>query len=125
MKIINKILMVFVLSLAFSIAASAAPHSVTLGWTKSVDDTGASGQGYTIWRQSGTCPASVTTTAGFTALNASLVTGITFTDSTVVPGTYCYIGTFTEAGATSLPSNTAGAVILPLAPTNVTVTGSN
>lgn len=125
MNWLKKILAVSVLAFALPLVASAAPHSVALSFTKSVDDTGATGSGYTTWRLSGVCPASVTTTTGFTSLNASLFTGNTYTDSTVTPGSYCYVITFTAASATSVPSNTASAVILPAAPTNVTVTGSN
>jgi hypothetical protein len=66
----------------------------------------------------------VTSTSGFTSLNSTLFTTTTFTDSTVTPGTYCYVVTFTNPTATSGPSNTAAATILPAAPTNVTVTGT-
>lgn len=116
---------VLVAVLGLTLPALASAHSVGLTFTKSTDDTGAAGQGYIAWRLSGTCPANVTTTAGFTSLNATLFTGNTFTDSTVVPGNYCYIVTFTAASAQSVPSNTAGALILPAAPTNVTVGSSN
>ncbi len=126
MKFLKRILSVAALALALSmsVVASAAPHSVTLTFTRSVDDSQATGQGYTAWRMSGACPASVTTTTGFTSLNASLFTTTTYVDSTVVPGSYCYIVTFSNPTATSVPSNTAPAVILPAAPTNVTVTGT-
>lgn len=124
MKTFKKLLFGVALTLAMSVAASAQAHSVTLGWTKSTDDTGAAGQGYTIFRAGGACPASVTTTTGFTAVNAALVTGTTFTDSTVTTGAFCYIATFTSGGVSSVPSNTAPAVILPAKPTNVTVTGT-
>lgn len=123
MNWLKRILAVSVLAITLPVMASA--HSVALSFTKSTDDTGATGQGYTAWRLSGTCPASVTTTTGFTSLNSTLFTGTTFTDSTVIPGNYCYVLTFTAASASSVPSNTAAAVILPAAPTNVTVTGSN
>lgn len=113
------------LVLFLGISTQAKAHSVALSFTKSTDDTGATGQGYQTWRLTGSCPASVTTTAGFTALNTTLFTGATFTDSTVTPGSYCYIVTFTAAAATSVPSNTAAPVILPAAPTNVIVSGSN
>jgi hypothetical protein len=123
MNLLKKFFVVSVLAFALPLMASA--HSVSLTFTKSVDDTGATGQGYTTWRQSGTCPASVTSTTGFTSLNSTLFTGSSYTDSTVTPGNYCYIVTFTAASAVSNPSNTAAAVILPAAPTNVTVTGTN
>jgi len=124
MKTVKQLLCGLALVLGLSVTASAQAHSVTLTLTKSTDDTGAAGQGYTTWRTSGTCPASVTTTTGFTAVNATLFTGTTFTDTTVTPGAYCYVVTFTAAAATSLPSNTVNPAILPAKPTNVTVTGT-
>lgn len=116
------------LSLVFVLAVPtfAKAHSVQLTYTKSTDDTGAAGQGYTAYRLSGACPSTApTTTTGFTALNTTLFTGTTYTDTTVVPGQYCYILTFTSAAAQSVPSNDVAATILPAAPTNVTVTGAN
>lgn len=118
----KKILGTIVLALALSVSASA--HSTTLTFNKSTDDTGAAGQGYTAWRLTGTCPATVTDTTGFTALNSTLFTGTSFVDSTVTPGNYCYVVTFTSS-AQSVPSNTAGAAVLPAAPTNVKVTSVN
>ncbi len=99
-------------------AAMAAPHSVTLSWTASTD----AGVNYNVYRISGTCPATAT---GFTQLNASAVTTTTYTDSGMVPGKWCYYVTSTLGGAESLPSNMASAVILPSAPTAVTITSSN
>ena len=119
----KRVLLGLVFSLAVPVLASA--HSVTLGFTKSTDDTGAAGQGYTAWRLSGTCPASVTSTAGFTSLNSTLFTTNAYTDATVIPGNYCYVVTFTSAATASNPSNTAGAAILPAAPTNVKIGSSN
>jgi hypothetical protein len=123
MNWIKRSLFISILAVVMPIVASA--HSVSLTFTKSVDDTGATGQGYTMYRLSGTCPANVTTTAGFTALNSTLFTVNSYTDSTVVPGAYCYVATFTASSSQSVPSNTAPAVILPAAPTNVTVGSSN
>jgi hypothetical protein len=123
MNFLKKAVMVLALFAAVPVMAKA--HSVSLGFTKSTDDTGATGQGYTAWRSTGSCPASVTSTTGFTSLNTTLFTGATFTDSTVTPGTYCYIVTFTASSASSVPSNAVAATILPAAPTSVTVTSSN
>jgi len=113
------------LALALAIPTLASAHTATLTFTKSVDDTGATGSGYTAWRQSGSCPANVTSTTGFTALNSTLFTGATYLDSTVVPGTYCYVVTFTAASASSIPSNTGAAIILPATATNVTIGNVN
>jgi hypothetical protein len=122
MNWIKKSVLTFALSLALPILASA--HSVTLSFTKSVDDTGAVGSGYTTWRMSGSCPATApTTTAGFTSLNAVLFQGNSYLDSSVIPGSYCYLLTFSSPTATSVPSNDAGATVQPAPPTNV-ITGT-
>lgn len=112
----------------FAIPTFAQAHSVSLGWTKSTDDTGVTGQGYTIYRMSGSCPTTApTTTTGFTALNTALLAAgtVAYTDTTVIPGTYCYLATFTAASAVSGVSNDAAATILPAAPTGVKVSSSN
>lgn len=119
-----KILAGLVLFFGLAFAASAAPHSVTLTFTASADDLGSTGAGYgyTAWRASGTCPTTApTTTTGFTALNSMPFLTTTYTDSTVTVGQFCYLVTFTSGTAQSLPSNTAGAAVLPQAPTNVKV----
>ena len=106
--------------LSLAPSAHAQGHSVTLGFTKSVDDTGVTGSGYTAWRANGTCPASVTDTTGFTALNSTLFTGTSYVDSAVTGGsTYCYMVTFTLSGNSSVPSNTAQTVVPVAPPTNV------
>jgi hypothetical protein len=125
MNWIKRILLAGIFATMLSVSASAQAHSVTLTFTRSVDDTSAAGQGYTTWRLASACPASVTSTTGFIAVNATLFTTTTYTDSTVVPGKYCYVITFTSGSASSVPSNTGAATILPAAPTNVTITGSN
>lgn len=119
----KKVLVGFLFAVAMPILASA--HSVTLSFTKSTDDIGAAGSGYTTWRMTGSCPASVTTTAGFTALNATVFTTNSYVDAGIAPGAYCYIVTFKTSSATSVPSNTSAAAILPVPPTTVTVTDSN
>lgn len=116
----KKAILGFLFALAVPVLVSA--HSVTGTFTKSTDDTGATGSGYTTWRLSGTCPTNPTTTTGFTSLNSTPYTVATFTDSTVTPGTYCYVVTFSNSTATSVPSNTASAVIQPAAPLNLTIT---
>lgn len=123
LKWVKRVFFSFVFAAIMPVIASA--HSAQLTFTKSTDDTAAPGQGYTTWRMSGACPANVTTTAGFTALNSTLFTTNTYTDSTVIPGTYCYVVTFTAGSASSVPSNTALVVILPQAPTNVIIGSSN
>ena len=98
------------------------PHCVVLSWVASVDT---SVTGYNIYRQvltTGTCPASVTSTAGFTKVNSTPIVGLTYTDSTVSnPSTNCYVGTAVNAAGESGPSNVASATVSfpPSAPPTV------
>lgn len=116
---IKRILMVAGLMLACAGAAGAQTgHSVNLAWTASTD----SGSTYNLYRLSGACPASGT--AGFAKITATPVTGVTYTDSGVSAGAYCYYATAVLNGAESAPGNLASAVILPAAPTALTITGT-
>lgn len=84
-------------------AAAPAAHSVGLGWDAS---SSASIAGYNVYR-------SGSQSGPFTRLNGSLVSGLTYTDSTVVGGdTYYYVTTAVDAKGDESPhSNTAKAVI--------------
>ena len=103
----------------FGAWAPADAHSVSLSWTASTDSVA----GYNIYRLAGACPASGST--GFTKITAAIVTGTTYTDSSITPGAYCYYATSTVNGAESAPSNFASAVILPAPPTALSTTGTN
>jgi len=103
----------------FCNVAHAQAHSASLTWTASTD----SGVSYNVYRLSGACPS--TATSGFAKINAALVTATTYADSTVAPGTYCYYATAVLNGAESIPSNLASAVILPAAPTALSIAGTN
>jgi hypothetical protein len=110
--------------LLMSCAASA--HTVTLTLTRSVDDTGAVGSGYTTYRMNGVCPSDVSNTVGFTALNSVPFTTTTYIDTGMLPGTYCYVITFTSASATeSVPSNHVNAVDKNAPPSGLKVTNTN
>jgi len=73
-------------------------HSVTLSWIAGADDTG-----FNIYRASGVCPASVSTTpitTGFAKVaTLTSATPANYVDSTVVIGTYCYFITGTAGAA--------------------------
>jgi|ERR1700674_2555284 hypothetical protein len=112
--------LVFLLILIlFCNVVHAQAHSASLTWTASTD----SGVSYNIYRLSGACPSAATT--GFAKITAAPLTATTYTDSTVAPGTYCYYATAVLNGAESIPSNLASAVILPAAPTALSVAGTN
>lgn len=109
-----------VLALALLITAAAiaqSAHSVTLNWNASVD----SGVAYNLYRATSACPAS-----GLPANASKIASGLTvltYNDVNVTTGNaYCYYVTATLNGVESLPSNNANAVILPAAPSALTVT---
>lgn len=89
---------------------TAAPHSVVLTWTPSVD-----GGAVTVYRATGACSVS--------SVFASITTGIaanTYTDGTVGIGAFCYQVTTIVNGRESAPSNQITAVVLPSPPTSLT-----
>lgn len=107
----------FALLLNMVIVGSAFAHTATLSYTASPD----TGVTYNIYRITGTCPA---TPVGFTKINTAPVSALIFVD-TLSAGSYCYYVTAALNGAESVPSNLAPAVILPGAPTAVTITSTN
>lgn len=92
---------------AFAQCGTAA-HCVVLSWTASVDTSVSS---YSIYRLTGSCPATApTTTTGFTKINASPITGLTFTDLSIsATASYCYVATAVNSAGESGPSNDASA----------------
>jgi hypothetical protein len=112
-----------ILALALSLATPVrAQHSASLTWGASPDAAANPTLSYNVYRLSGACPTSGT--AGFTKLNTTPVTTLTFTDSTIALGNACYYVTATLNGAESVPSNTASAVVLPGVPTLLKITGT-
>lgn len=97
----------------------AQAHAVSLTWTASTDG----GVSYNIYRLSGACPSSGT--SGFSKITGTPVSGTAYTDSNVAAGTYCYYATSVLNGAESAPSNLASAVILPAAPTALSIAGTS
>lgn len=98
--------------------SALAEHSVALGWTASSDAAANPTLIYNLYRLSGNCPATVTPGSG-TAFKG--ITGLTYTDTPLAPGTYCYYATAYLNGAESVPSNTVQAVVLPSPPTALVV----
>ncbi len=84
---------------------NAVQHSVVTSWTASTS----SGAQYNVYRGVGSCGAT-----GQTAirLNATLISGTSFTDSTPASGaTYCYYATAVVSGVESAPANQVTVVI--------------
>lgn len=124
MKRILAVAALLIAALSLTPSTRAQGHQVSLTWVLSTDDTATNcpttGNSCTqaAYRMSGSCPATQpTATTGFTLLSGTISPTVTsFTDSTLAPGVYCYIVTFT-LGVESAPSNTAGATVRPKPPT--------
>jgi hypothetical protein len=86
-------------------------HKVTLTWTASTDAI----DGYNLYR--GTAAGQEST-----LLNSSLVTALTFVDASPLLGHTFYVAKAVSNGVESLASNEVTAVLLPSAPTNLTIT---
>ena len=91
---------------AFALAAPARArtHNVSLAWTASTDAAANPSLTYNVYRSPGCSGA-------FTKLNASPVTALTYTDTGLLAGTYCYQATSVLAGTESAPSNQAVAIV--------------
>lgn len=95
------------------LAFAQAPHSVTLNWTDTQNPPGTT----YVYRSATACAQATT----FTSIASSLTT-LTYVDSTVTVGKYCYQVTASLNGLESLPSNQTDAKVLPFAPTQGTPT---
>ena len=105
-----KLLFVFLIT---TMLDAQATHKVTLTWN---DLSNPPGTTYSIKRAVGLCSGTPTF--------STLATGITekiYTDDTVTPGNYCYVGTATFNGMESAPSNTAAASAPSFPPTGLSV----
>ena len=111
----------FVLA-ALSARAANAQHSVTLNWIASTDSTTTTPGTVSVFRATGTCPASGIGTLTYTTLTSTAPAGGPYTDTAVTVGSaYCYYITATIGSATSGPSNTVGAVIPVGPPTSLII----
>jgi hypothetical protein len=108
------------LAIAFTlvtIPALAKAHTATVSWTASPDAQ--TGLTYSISRGTGACTPTVPT---LTVL-ANGLTAVSYTDSTVVPGTYCYSVVAVMGGQTSTPLQGTG--LIPVAPPTTIVIAGN
>lgn len=114
---------------ATPVLPTTGSHAVALTFTAPPDAT--SGTTYNAYRATTSCPATAPATvaaaitAGFAKLNAAGFAPTSYTDATVAVGPNCYFVTQVQAGIESVPSNTAGVSILPLAPTGMTIGSFN
>jgi len=94
------LLAALLLLLAGVTAQAQTTHSVTLTWADTLNPTGTT---YSVYRATGLCSG----TPVFSKL-ATAVTVLTYKDTTVTPGNYCYTVTATVNGvesAQALPTN--------------------
>ena len=85
------------------------PHSVQLTW----DDTNnPPGTSYNVYRLSGVCPATVVPNS-FSKVNSALITALTFTDSPIALGPFCYYVTATNGTLESAPSTSVATTVVP------------
>lgn len=89
-------------------------HQAVLTWTASADAV----QGYNIYR--GTAAGQETTKVNGT----TPVTETTYTDTPLPPGPVFYVVRAVENGVESVNSNEVSAVILPAAPTALSISAS-
>ena len=111
LKLFMFVLMVF---LPVTVWAQAPQHSVDLSW---VDTSNPAGTTYSVYRVTGLC-------SGAPVFN-KLITGVTtktYTDTTVIPGNYCYQVTASFNGVESAPSNAAPASVPSFPPQSLSVT---
>lgn len=113
---IQKII-VYILS-SIILQAQTVNHQATLTWQDAANPTGTT---YNIYRVSAVC-LPLGSNQVFTKI-ATSVTGLTFVDTTVTVGNYCYQITANLNGVESTPSISAGTAIPLSAPTDLTVVG--
>jgi hypothetical protein len=84
-------------------AASNKPHSVTLSWNASTSTV----SGYNVYR-------STTSGSGYVKLDSALITGTSFTDTTVQSGiTYFYVTTSVDSGGVESGLSNQASVTIP------------
>jgi len=103
-----------VLLFACTALAQAAGHQAQLNWTTPSDATSSSA--YNVYRANAVCPASGTGTLTWTKITATPVAALTYTDTTITVGSWCYYVTQVQGTHESPPSNTAGGDALPNSP---------
>lgn len=98
-------------------------HSGTLTWTLSIDDTttecsvAGANCSQNVYRASGTCTQ---TSPVFTLLSNQSAAAVSYTDSTITPGTWCYAVTF-DIQATESVKATAQVSLQAAPPTGLAV----
>jgi hypothetical protein len=98
---------------SLAIAVATGGHGADLAWAASPDSAANPALTYNVYRIAGACPATVTLSQ-WTKLTGGIAT-VTFSDTGMSPGQYCYAITAFLNGVESVPTTPAAAVI-PLSP---------
>ncbi len=95
------------------VASAQTAHSVTLTWADTLNPSGTT---YNVYRAPTACAGTPSFTRIASGLNLK-----TYTDLTVVPGSYCFQVSAVSSSIESGPSNAATAAVPASPPTNLTV----
>lgn len=96
-------------------------HKAVISWPAPADANAAGPSTYNVYRANGYCPSFPGLgSLVFTKVNAVPITALTYTDSGLVAGVYCWYATQLQTGAESAPSNTG---VGGVRPNTVTIQG--
>jgi hypothetical protein len=101
----------FCLALLAALPVNAQGHTASLNWTAASDAV--AGSTYNVYRAAGSCPATAPGTLTWTKLTATSISSLSFTDSTITVGAWCYYVTQVQVSIESLPSVPAGGTAQP------------
>ena len=116
------IVLIVLLALLCAFPAQAQSHQAALTWTAPSDAV--AGSTYNVYRASGSCPVTAPGTLTWTKLTATSISVLTYTDTTITVGAWCYYVTQVQVGIESNPSTPAGGTARPNAVTVLTITVS-
>ena len=113
MKKTFAIVLAFLIACFPAMAFGQSGHKAILTWNAPSDaDTTTT---YNIYRSNATCPTIGIGTGTWSKISSGVVTA-NYTDSSISVGNWCYYVTATTQGQESGPSNTAGGLARPGAP---------
>lgn len=115
-RLVVAAVLLFAVAVFPGVSRAQAAHQAVLTWVAPTDAV--AGSTYNVYRASGGCPATGVGTLTFAKVNAGGVTALTYTDSGLAVGVYCYYVTQVQNASESIPGNTAGG---PVKPNTVTI----
>lgn len=115
----KKILISVAFAMFSAIGYAQAVGTATLTWQGTASEiTNGTTTGFNIYRANVACPGGGTVPGGMVVIKSVAATVLTYTDTPLSTGSYCYQVTATGPGGESVASNTAGKSIfgVPSAP---------